>query len=741
MDEQPFYDIKIPRRPSEQPCPEDLAIHFAFLKGRGMLRLDLHGNSMPLAYNAKGRILLENGFCRVAQLSTLDPFLTDRRFIPSRFFKIFFRVQYPKIAACGWNVTSDLEMVKTPAVQLRVDTTDPARPLCEVRWNARREALSFLDGFDEYVISDGRCFPGPRQILNAVAHLPDGTHKLDEQMLSTLRSHYQDAPYLFQRQADNPPQPFPSHPAAPAHKKAPEDIIQQTFAAFRDFANSVHPVPSAAKASSAPKRSVPPPPPKEFSMGGPALLSFSHAANVRAENGKFTFFTIEAKRFADYRPEKAEFVPFTCYWPVYSKMSREQRAWYFYWRDQFRKGNALKTDLSYIFIYIYERINRAYGSAQEGLDALFGLWRTYRAQFARLDYYMPAYCADYMILNGLHNQLGEIGRQFSLEPGSMHPFAELYLNDQLREGLHALPFEVLCGLSEYKLRQSRFYQQQPQLCRDTIVQVFSELDHAMRISKNQPLLSAFSPAPVTASWTAYSGAVCGRGAARQIRAEYIPYTADPSVRTFITSVIKHTENGLRKRTGYAGRLRGYTLSQPVSALIDRITSANAKKPTKTGQPQPQAPQPVEIDLEAAKQLELASWENTRKLIDAVESVQDTLDDKTLDADSAVLSAFPSQPPEDSFPAPPADPTQYADVYTAFVSALSSFQRSFLAALLDGGTYDALCALAAGEFTFPEAVFEELNELAQAYIGDLILSSDSGEIYEEHNSALQRALAE
>ena len=62
MDEQPFYDIKIPRRPSEQPCPEDLAIHFAFLKGRGMLRLDLHGNSMPLAYNSKGRILLENGF-------------------------------------------------------------------------------------------------------------------------------------------------------------------------------------------------------------------------------------------------------------------------------------------------------------------------------------------------------------------------------------------------------------------------------------------------------------------------------------------------------------------------------------------------------------------------------------------------------------------------------------------------------------------------------------------------------
>ena len=76
MDES-FYDMKIPRRPSEQPCPEDLAIHFAFLKDRSMLRLDLHGASMPLQYGGKGRILLENGFWCSRTLERVHPHPND----------------------------------------------------------------------------------------------------------------------------------------------------------------------------------------------------------------------------------------------------------------------------------------------------------------------------------------------------------------------------------------------------------------------------------------------------------------------------------------------------------------------------------------------------------------------------------------------------------------------------------------------------------------------------------------
>ena len=87
-----------------------------------------------------------------------------------------------------------------------------------------------------------------------------------------------------------------------------------------------------------------------------------------------------------------------------------------------------------------------------------------------------------------------------------------------------------------------------------------------------------------------------------------------------------------------------------------------------------------------------------------------------------------------------EPTaDYADVYEAFAANLSAFQRKFLAAILDGQDYAALSALAAEEFAFPEAIYEQLNDLAQTHIGDIILPPEGGEIYEEHQSALIRAL--
>jgi len=342
-----------------------------------------------------------------------------------------------------------------------------------------------------------------------------------------------------------------------------------------------------------------------------------------------------------------------------------------------------------------------------------------------------------MILNGLTSRLPSIAAEFPLEVGSMRPFAELYLNETLRDGLHKLPFALLCEISSYKIRQSRFYQQNETLCRETILRALEEIDRAVRTTKQMPLLSTFNPAPVNASWTAYSGAVCGRTAARLIRARYIPYSADPALREFVAAVMKHTENALRKREKYAGRLRGYTLSDSVTRLIDRLVGASGAAKKTAAQPEVvPPPKPIEIDLDAAKALETASWENTKKLIDAVENAQSELDD----APDFVLEFREPEPEPVPAPIISDEPTaDYADVYEAFAANLSAFQRKFLAAILDGQDYAALSALAAEEFAFPEAIFEQLNDLAQTHIGDIILPPEGGEIYEEHQSALIRAL--
>ena len=737
----PYYDIEIPRRPKQQDVPDDLSVHFAFVREKSALRMDLHGLGMPLTYLGMGRIALEGGFCHLSALSMLDPFLQERRFLPAKNFKIFLRVLYPKIAACGYAVSCEITLSAAPAVEIEVDSSSEEAPTCTLRWNADRRALSFLPGFEEFVLSRGVIYPGPQNVLSAVAHMEDGQHSLSARELSLFRTYYRDAPYLFKASAGRftPAKPQFALPRE-KHAEAEKDIqIERSFSSPQVVQQTLGEFFNLNLASSrvtGTERPVPTPAPKEIKMDGPALLSFSHKAHVRAENGRFTFFILEAKRFAEYVPEKAEFVPFTCYWPMYAKMSREQRAWYFYWRQSFREGTKKKTDLSYIFILIYELINRAYGTAQENLNTLFALWKAYRKDFTRLDYYMPLYLADFMILNGMTERLGEIADAVPLQMGFMRPFAELYLNDRLRGGLHTLDFDLLCQFSDYDVRKSRFYETNGVLCRETILKVLETLDHAQRTAKEQPLLAAFRPEPVTAIWSAYSGAVCGRAAARQIEASYLPYFSTPALRDFVTGVFKHTENVLRKKQKYAGRLRGYTLSRDVLALIERVIGASIPAPQgKAAEIPAEPPKPIEIDLEKARTLESASWENTKKLIDAVDQAQEAMQG------DALFAPEPEPEPEKApAEAPAVDPSAFADVYEAFAAALSDFQRKFLTAMLDGADYAALSALAQQEFSFPEAVFEQLNDLAQDIVGDIILSPDGSEIYEEHWDALRKAIS-
>lgn len=86
------------------------------------------------------------------------------------------------------------------------------------------------------------------------------------------------------------------------------------------------------------------------------------------------------KKYADTVRHKAEFVPFMQYWPTYDSMDHRQRAWYFYWRTQVRNGEYPDTDLSYIFVHIYELLSGCgWKQASDGYNQLMSLWMSYRA--------------------------------------------------------------------------------------------------------------------------------------------------------------------------------------------------------------------------------------------------------------------------------------------------------------------------------------------------------------------------
>lgn len=88
------------------------------------------------------------------------------------------------------------------------------------------------------------------------------------------------------------------------------------------------------------------------------------------DNSGEKFFS-DMRRFSFKEGEKVPFVPFMSYWPTYDSMEKSQQAWYFYWRSQVRKENYIDTDLSYIFVYIYELLSgTGWKESQEGLVKL-----------------------------------------------------------------------------------------------------------------------------------------------------------------------------------------------------------------------------------------------------------------------------------------------------------------------------------------------------------------------------------
>ena len=72
----------------------------------------------------------------------------------------------------------------------------------------------------------------------------------------------------------------------------------------------------------------------------------------------------------------------------------------------------------------------------------------------------------------------------------------------------------------------------------------------------------------------------------------------------------------------------------------------------------------------------------------------------------------------------------------FASRLNETQAAVLAALQRDDT-DAVRRICADAMTFPDAVYEEINEIALDALGDLLIDTGSGTIYEEYKTLVQQ----
>ena len=179
---------------------------------------------------------------------------------------------------------------------------------------------------------------------------------------------------------------------------------------------------------------------------------------IRKEADRYDFydsFRRAALLYYDVPGNKCEFVSFYSYMPQYSQMTKEQRAYYFYWRSEARQGRFIKTDYSYLYLYVYELINLPEKQTkEEGLRVLCALWCAYRKALPKIDKFFSVWVQDYCMLYELPSpthMLGEFIFDIVLSSG----FREFYLSDiktALAEGIDAM---TAC-LSDYDWRSGKY---------------------------------------------------------------------------------------------------------------------------------------------------------------------------------------------------------------------------------------------------------------------------------------------
>ncbi len=416
---------------------------------------------------------------------------------------------------------------------------------------------------------------------------------------------------------------------------------------------------------------------------------------IRRYEGRYDFydrFRKAAVLYYDVRAAACPFVPFYSYMPQYEQMTREQKDYYFFWRDEVRQGRYPKTDYSYVYLHVYELLNLPEKQTPEqGLQRLLTLWLTYRSQLHTLDKLFSVWVQDYCLLYRLTPPMDMLAEQLP-ELIAATAFKEFYLFDadtMSAEGLSSL----LGYFSDYDYHVSRyctgdskamFEQHMRDAVGPLVAQLLREAEW-MRSPRSLIVREAFP------------NSLCTHKVKCRLEIEYHPLTRATPLRDSITSAVKYTENRLRAILGVKSRLAVKHLPEACKAMLDRYfdtvfaqTQRMAREATIPSYEHKYDAPKQALSLSGAMDIEKLSWSNTLRLVSEEEA---------------------RELQQSSVRAPFAETTPAAPASVALTEAHGRLLRHALTA-----------DIAAAVDT--DVLVEQINEAFTEWIGDVVLTLDA-----------------
>ena len=449
-------------------------------------------------------------------------------------------------------------------------------------------------------------------------------------------------------------------------------------------------------------------------------------------------FLQDARKYYRVKCSESPFVPFFSYLPQYNQMNIDQLRFYLYWRSEFSHGRYLKTDYSYIFLYLYELINLDDESTPEKrLSAMCAVLKAYREQFRSLDRYLGEWICDFCLIHRLPPP-ADLPEEIVSEIMTVVTLREFYIKSRQNIKDTAMR-DLILRNNTYRYESSAAYSDETKNIFDKhlIRSVIYALEKSEHIKDGEPTLEK-----TVVSRTAYNGALCVSGTKCRIDAEYLSLNRSYRFRGMITGLVKCAENNIRAALGIKSRLSEAGLSSDAAAAMKEYYAINlpprtaknreAKKPDDTVRYELYDAIDRGFDPETAAALEERSWDLTKRLVavdDEAAYVDEVNDDGAPSDDSAGQNAADAYEVMD-------DISGESAPYELLCSSMPPQMLGFLRILTFEGAAEA-DAFCSENGLLADAVISDINELAYAYTGDIII--ENGELTEDYREEVTGAL--
>ena len=438
-------------------------------------------------------------------------------------------------------------------------------------------------------------------------------------------------------------------------------------------------------------------------------------------------FMRERASLIDRRGTPCDYVSFYAHSPRYSGMTRPQLAYYLWWRENIRRGELIKTDISYVKLYVQEIVTSSNEEdIKSGLESLIKIARTcFDNPVGKV--YMARIISDFCLMHKLEcptKEISDILQHFTFE----HIADEFFLSLTEQNRYIYAPIAIKY-ISIYNYKKSKFYEGDNTALFDTHIPAALHAcfanDEAFRAITSYAS-GIFSTKLIDRKL--FDGRVEFCAPSARILISYFPISCISGV---ITDAIRYAENKLRSTIGIRTSLAVGELPSEITSIIDdyfkTVSDEFASYKTKTqSKAEKRAEEEYshlydiprrELSLASAKEIESRSWETTKKLTEAF------ADEFTSSPEEIAISAEPKIT-QDHTVTPQNEPkiSTIPEAITHESGSKWGEHHAFLALCLEKNASDQRAYAKAHSMSLDELA-DQINELSLDIIGDIILESD------------------